>query len=211
MNKMTGGVSNRAPRLLLISGVSGVGKSTLATKVASVLNFDRIAGSDTVREVLRTATTPSANPALFRSTFSNGATGDSATDWLDACSAVETGLEAVISRARREGIDLIVEGAHIIPSNRILADWKDQGGVAIGLTLTIDNASIHQERIESREVNSHRGASRYLASFERIRQIQSALITRAKGASWKVIDTHLQDDLVEKLRQQFDEEWYKLR
>jgi len=211
MNKMTGGETNRPPRLLLISGVSGVGKSTLATQVASALKFDRIAGSDTVREVLRTATTPSANPALFRSTFSSGETGDSATDWLDACSAVEAGLEAVISRARREGIDLIVEGAHIIPSNRILADWKNQGGVAIGLTLTIDNPSIHQERIEAREVNTHRGASRYLASFERIRAIQTALITRAKGSNWKVIDTHLQGEFVEKLRQQFDEEWYKLR
>jgi 2-phosphoglycerate kinase len=211
MNKMTGGITNRAPRLLLISGVSGVGKSTLATQVASALKFDRIAGSDTVREVLRTATTPSASPALFRSTFSSGVTGDSATDWLDACSAVEAGLEAVIARARREGIDLIVEGAHIIPSNRILADWKSQGGVAIGLTLTIDNASIHQERIEEREVNTHRGASRYLASFDRIRAIQTALITRAKGVNWKVIDTHLQGEFVEKLRQQFDEEWYKLR
>lgn len=208
---MADGATKRAPRLLLISGVSGVGKSTLATKVASALKFDRIASSDTVREVLRTATTPSANPALFRSTFSSGATGDSATDWLDACSAVEAGLEAVISRARREGIDLIVEGAHIIPSNRILADWKNQGGVAIGLTLTIDNPSIHQERIEERDVNTHRGASRYLASFERIRAIQIALITRAKGVNWKVIDTHLQEEFIEKLRQQFDEEWYELR
>jgi len=25
------------------------------------------------------------------------------------------------------------------------------------------------------------------------------------------MDTHLQDDLVEKVRQQYDEEWYKLR
>ncbi len=208
---MTGVETNRPPRLLLISGVSGVGKSTLATQVASALQFDRIAGSDTVREVLRTATSPSANPALFRSTFSIGETGDSATDWLDACSAVEAGLEAVISRARREGIDLIVEGAHIIPSNRILTDWKNQGGIAIGLTLTIDNATIHQERIEERESNTHRGASRYLASFERIRQIQSALITRAKGVGWRVVDTHLQDDFVEKVRQQLDEEWYKLR
>ncbi len=130
---MTGGETNRPPRLLLISGVSGVGKSTLATQIASALKFDRIAGSDTVREVLRTATTPSANPALFRSTFSSGETGDSATDWLDACSAVEAGLEAVISRARRERIDLIVVGAHIILAERRLSDWQHQGVLAIVL------------------------------------------------------------------------------
>ncbi len=202
---------NRAPRLVLISGVAGAGKSTLAKHVAMGLEFDRIASTDTIREVLRTASNPTENPALHRSTFSHGSTGDANTDWLDASAAVESGVEAVISRARREGIDIIAEGAHIIPSNRILNEWREQGGVAIGLTLTIDNESVHEERIIEREAHSHRGSSRYLASFDRIRSIQSGLITRAKGAGWKIIDTHLHTDNLEKIRQWLDEEWYRAR
>ncbi len=202
---------NRAPRLLLIAGASGVGKTTLAKAVAVELDFDRTASSDMIREVLRSTTTPSDSPALHRSTYSIGETGDAVTDWLDASAAVEGGVEAVVSRARREGIDLVVEGAHMIPSNRLLNDWRDQGGVAIGVALVIDNESIHESRIVERESNSHRGSARYLAAFGRIREIQSGLLIRAKGADWKVIDTHLHDDGVERVRQWLDEAWYQQR
>ncbi|HJL60272.1 MAG: AAA family ATPase [Candidatus Poseidoniaceae archaeon] len=201
--------SVRAPRIILISGVAGVGKSTLAKQVAINLEFDRIVSTDSIREVLRTASNPSENPALHRSTFSHGSTGDANTDWLDACAAVELGVEAVISRARREGIDIIVEGAHVIPSNRILNEWREQGGVAVGINLAIDNESVHQDRIIKREAHSHRGSSRYLAAFSRIRTIQTGLITKAKGADWKLIDTHLNSDNIERIRQWLDEEWYK--
>ena len=201
----------RAPRLLLISGASGVGKTTLAKAVAVELDFDRTASSDMIREVLRSTTTPSDSPALHRSTYSTGETGDAVTDWLDASAAVEGGVEAVVSRARREGIDLVIEGAHIIPSNRIISDWTKQGGVAVGVALVIDNESIHEGRIVERESNSHRGSARYLAAFNRIREIQSGLLIRAKVAGWKVVDTHLHDDGPERVRQWLDEAWYQQR
>ena len=202
---------SRAPRLLMISGAAGAGKSTLATNITVELGFNKIAGSDTIREVLRTNTTPNSNPALHRSTFSSGITGEAVTDWLDASAAVESGIEAVIARSRREGMDLIIEGAHVIPSNRILIDWRNEGGVALGLTLTIENEEVHRDRIVERESNSHRGSARYLAAFERIREIQSSQITRAKGAGWKIVDTHLHKEIPERVRQWFDEEWYTLR
>lgn len=200
-----------APRLLLIAGAAGAGKSIIATLIAAQLQFDRIAGTDTIREVLRSTTNPNESPVLHRSTFSDGQTGEAITDWLDASAAVEGGIEAVISRSRREGIDLIVEGAHVIPSNRILAEWRAEGGVAIGLTLIIDNEDVHRERIQKREKNPYRGSARYLAAFPRIREIQSGLRTRSKGADWKILDTHLHDNLENRIRQWFDEEWYKLR
>ncbi len=201
----------KAPRLLLISGATGVGKTTLAKEVAHTLGFDRIVSSDTVREVLRSTTTPGSHPALHRSTFSTGATGDAVTDWVDACAAVEPGLEAVVSRARREGMDLVLEGAHVLPSNRLLTEWRDQGGVALGVALVIDNKRVHCERIEERETHSHRGAARYLAGLDRIREIQDGLLVRAKGSTWKVIDTHLHGDNCDRIRQWFDEEWYRGR
>ena len=42
------------PRLLIITGTSGVGKSTLSAKLAFSLGFVETAATDTVREVLRT-------------------------------------------------------------------------------------------------------------------------------------------------------------
>jgi 2-phosphoglycerate kinase len=195
----------------LIAGASGVGKTTLGKAVAQELDFDRTASTDMIREVLRSTTTPGDSPALHRSTYSTGETGDAVTDWLDACGAVEGGLEAVVSRARREGINLVVEGAHVIPANRLLHEWRTQGGVAVGVALVVDDHSIHQERIVERESKSHRGSARYIAAFDRIREIQSGLITRAKGSSWKLLDTHLHKDGVERLRQWFNEAWYQQR
>ena len=49
------------PRLLIIVGTSGVGKSTMSAKLASELGFSKVASTDTVREVLRTQLTSSEN------------------------------------------------------------------------------------------------------------------------------------------------------
>ncbi|HIN03658.1 MAG TPA: 2-phosphoglycerate kinase, partial [Candidatus Poseidoniales archaeon] len=54
-------------RLLVITGASGVGKSTLTTRVASALEFEKAASTDTVREILRTQLGIEAEPALHRS------------------------------------------------------------------------------------------------------------------------------------------------
>jgi len=47
------------PRLLIIVGTSGVGKSTMSARLASELGFSKVASTDTVREVLRTQLTSS--------------------------------------------------------------------------------------------------------------------------------------------------------
>lgn len=208
---MSDEATSALPRLLLLSGASGAGKSTVAVDAASELGIYRIVSSDMIREVLRSQSSPGSQPALFRSTFSIGESTDAVTDWIDTCAAVESGIEAVINRARREGCDIIIEGAHVIPANRLISEWREAGGVALGITLVIDNEDIHRERIKAREINTHRGSARYLASFKRIRQIQSGQITRAKGAGWKLLDTHLHSDIPKKITQWFNEEWYRPR
>ena len=45
--------TNRAPRLTIIAGATGTGKSTLAHMVAHELDFSRCVSTDTIREVLR--------------------------------------------------------------------------------------------------------------------------------------------------------------
>ena len=42
------------PRLLVITGSSGVGKSTLSARAAASLGFSKSASTDTIREALRT-------------------------------------------------------------------------------------------------------------------------------------------------------------
>ena len=38
-------------RLLVITGASGVGKSTLSARIAASLEFDKVVATDTIREL----------------------------------------------------------------------------------------------------------------------------------------------------------------
>jgi len=162
------------PRLVLISGATGAGKTTLAKAVAHEMGIARIASSDTIREVMR-AISDSPDPALNRSSYGRGEVGDPATDWEDAAKAVQPGIEAVVERARRQGVDLVVEGVHIIPSRKLVGAWEAAGGAAVGVVVKIEDEDTHRDRIEKREANTWRGAERYRIGFDRIRSIQRAI------------------------------------
>jgi 2-phosphoglycerate kinase len=110
-------------RLLVITGASGVGKSTLTTRVASALEFEKIASTDTVREILRTQLGIEAEPALHRSSFQPAGSG-AIEDWRATIVPLSDGIEAVIERARKRGSDLLLEGVHIAPSFTLLDDWR---------------------------------------------------------------------------------------
>ena len=199
----------RPPRLVLVTGATGVGKSTLAHRTAAELGFARFASTDSVREVLRMSANPAEQPALHRSSYSHGETGDAVNDWIDACAVVEAGIVAVIGRARGEGVDLIVEGVHIIPQNRWLREWTASGGIAIGVCATVETEARHLEFIEARESRTHRSVDRYIQSFGRIRAVQDAVIERGRISGWLQVDGIFHRDPVERIRQTLDEAWYE--
>ena len=154
------------------------------------------------------ATSSSPDPALNRSSYGRGDVGDAATDWEDAAQAVQPGIEAVVERARQQGVDLVLEGVHVIPSRRLVGAWEAAGGAAIGIIVKIEDENTHRERIEEREATTWRGAERYRIGFERIRSIQRAIEERGSGAEWKVVDTRLHQDGVGMVRQWLNEAWY---
>lgn len=185
----------RPPRLLLIAGATGVGKSTATVGLANRLNITRVISSDAIREIMRATSDGEQQPALHRSSFSHGESGEAVNDWLSTCQAVEPGLKATMNRARREGIDLIVEGVHIVPSARLLREWTDGGGVALGVVMVVDDPIDHRAMLKSRDAHSYRRSDRYLANFDRIRSIQDGLVERAKIANWDQVDPTRVDDV----------------
>ena len=104
--------------LLVIAGATGVGKSTAAVGVASRAGFTRVMSTDAIREIMRATDESQQHEALHRSSFSRGTSGEPVLDWNETCLAVEAGIAATVERARREGIDLLLEGVHIVPSAR---------------------------------------------------------------------------------------------
>lgn len=200
-------IANRPPRLLIIAGATGTGKSTVAMKIGAKSNFARLISTDAIREIMRSTDGTQANPALHRSSFSIGESNDAIIDWVDTCKAVEKGIEATINRAMREGIDLLLEGVHIIPSDRLIRSWIDAGGIALGVIMMVSDEEKHKSMIKSRDAHSYRRHDRYIANFDRIRRIQDGLVERSKIASWPVVDISRVASDQEKIEHYLDLAW----
>ena len=200
-------IANRPPRLLIIAGATGTGKSTVAMKIGAKSNFARLISTDAIREIMRSTDGTQANPALHRSSFSIGESNDAIIDWVDTCKAVEKGIEATINRAMREGIDLLLEGVHIIPSDRLIRSWIDAGGIALGVIMMVSDEEKHKSMIKSRDAHSFKRHDRYIANFDRIRRIQDGLVERSKIASWPVVDISRVASDQEKIEHYLDLAW----
>lgn len=200
-------IADRAPRLLVIAGATGTGKSTASVQLAADRGFARLLSTDAVREIMRACDPQRTSPALHRSSFSRGNSGEPVLDWMETCQSVEEGIVATIDRARREGIDLLIEGVHINPSERLLRSWRDAGGIALGVVMSVSEEDRHESMIRSRDAHSFRRADRYLAAFPRIRLIQEGLIERAKIASWPIVDLSRVAKDTERIKQLLDQAW----
>ena len=203
-------VTGRPPILVLIAGATGVGKSTTAVKIANEHSFARLLSTDAIREIMRVQDT-TENLALHRSSFSKGDSGDAVLDWQDTCKAVEAGVLATIERARREGIDLILEGVHLEPSSRLLRSWRDSGGIAIGIVMHVDDENQHTNFLKERESHSFRNADRYISALPRIRSIQDTLKEKARIADWHTLDPTMVKGSLERVNHWLDLAWNEWR
>ena len=203
-------VTGRPPILILIAGTTGVGKSTTAVKFANEHSFARLLSTDAIREIMRVQGSEE-NHALHRSSFSRGEAGDAVLDWQDTCKAVEAGIQATIERARREGIDLILEGVHIEPSSRLLRSWRDSGGIAIGIVMHVNDENHHTSFLKQRESHSFRNADRYISALPRIRAIQDSLKEKARIADWNTLDPTTVKDSLGRMNHWLDLAWNEWR
>ena len=184
------------PRLLVVSGSSGVGKSTISARAASSLGFSKVASTDTIRETLRTQFDAEQEPALHRSSF-EPAGGGAVEDWHDTVEVLSDAVEAVIERAVSKRSDLLLEGVHIIPSSPVLDGWRESGGVATGVLLHVDDEDAHRRFISTRERHNERGLGHYLGNLNRIRAIQDEMISNASESGWLVLDASRADPIGE--------------
>ncbi len=175
------------PRLLVITGTSGVGKSTLTAKLASSLGFGKVAATDTVREVLRTQLAKNEEPALHRSSFES-AGGTAVEDWHETVGVLEEGVSAVIERALGKGSDVLVEGVHIIPGGGLMKSWREAGGFATGVVLYVTSEDRHRGMIANRERHNGKKVDHYLGNLDRIREIQEEMVVSGSRSGWLLID-----------------------
>ncbi len=192
-----------SPRLLVITGSSGVGKSTLSARAAASLDFSKSASTDTIREALRTQFDADEMPALHRSSFESAGSGV-VEDWHETVKVLSDGVAAIVRRASMKGSDLLLEGVHVIPDAQILDDWRDAGGIACGVVLYVEEGDRHRRFIVRRERHNNRGLAHYLDNLDRIREIQNEMVSNGRDAGWLVMDASAQDDPVGMVEASFE-------
>ena len=193
------------PIVVLIGGATGVGKSTIATQIASRLGIVRVIPSDAVREVMRGLFSRELMPALYTSSFD----ADSAlreppgkaedkviVGFREQTAAVAVGIRALIERAAVEGTSAIIEGAHVVPGFLDL-DVFSERVLAVPLVVTVDEEETHRGHFVARSADSAlRPFDRYLTNFDNIRRVQKYIKSQALSHDWPVLSSYNLDQTI---------------
>jgi 2-phosphoglycerate kinase len=186
------------PKLILIGGCTGTGKSTFGMSVALDQDILRCISTDTVRAVMRSFIAPDISPALHRSSYTPAFEGDDPVgSWRETCSVLEKSVEGLVDDAIRRGVSLVVEGVHVVPGNKLIQRWEDSGGIAMGCLLTIKDADAHKALLYRRGEITRKGEKKKIQAFDRVRVIQEGMIQLAEEANWLLIEQKLEPDPLE--------------
>ena len=184
------------PLIILLGGATGVGKSTIATQLASRLGITRVVSTDAIREVLRSTLTQEMFPTLYSSSFEADKavrqpiphSGDRLIiGFREQAAAVAVGAQALIDRAIAEGTDIILEGAHLVPG--FLESVESDEAVIVTLLVAVEDEELHRSHFYRRgRDTSKRDGDRYLNAFKKIRKIQKYMVNSALMRGVPVIE-----------------------
>ncbi|OKY77280.1 MAG: 2-phosphoglycerate kinase Pgk [Candidatus Methanohalarchaeum thermophilum] len=201
------------PIFILIGGGTGVGKSTIALDIGHRLDINRVIGSDQVREIMRSILSPNLVPTLHQSSFK--AKDKIRTPFRDnkliygfreQTSIVNEGLAAVMKRGEKEGLNMILNGVHIIPGflERTMKKLPEH---TFRYILDVPDKQQHIQHFYTREEGSKRKPNRYINELEDIREIHNHILEMAKEKNVKIVENTdyeeslrtILEDIIEKL------------
>jgi 2-phosphoglycerate kinase len=182
------------PLVVLLGGVTGVGKSTVATQLAGRLGFVHVIATDQVRQVVRAFFSHEFLPSVHHSSFdvaralSSLPEDDQATvaGFLRQVHDIAPGVDALVERAISDRTPMVLEGVHLLPdlpSPALLAR-----ATAVRALIAVRDPDAHRRHFHARGAQTLRAPERYLEALDRIRTLQDYLIVRAEAAGIPVID-----------------------
>ncbi len=194
-------INSGRPIIFLIGGTAGCGKSTVATMLASRLDIVRTQSTDMLREVMRIMMPKQLMPVLHTSSFAawTALPGNSETNhdpvsetllvngYRSQADLLAVAIEAVVQRALRESVSLILEGVHIHPA--IVENLsKTTDAIVIPIMLGVLKRKQLQRRISGRGTHApQRRSDRYLKHFDEIWRLQSYLLSEADHANIPIV------------------------
>ena len=181
------------PLVVMLSGSTGVGKSTLATMLAGRLGITRVIATDVIRQVLRAFFSREFMPAVHYSAFEAGEAVDleiaegedrDLVGFARQAETVATGVDAIVERACIERTPIVLEGIHLVPG--AIREELRERCFAVEALLVVEDEERHRGHFAMR--GGHRPAERYLRRFDQIRKLQNHLAACAREEGVAVID-----------------------
>jgi 2-phosphoglycerate kinase len=179
------------PLIVLIGGVTGSGKSSVATEMAHRLGIVRTQSTDMLREVMRMLVPNRLLPVLHKSSFnawealpyqyepnSLNAIADGYRSQMELLSLP---CEAVIQRALRERVSLILEGVHVHPSlTERIAERERGDAIIVPVMLAVLKQKQLKKRLLGRGVQAPlRETELQLSHFDAIWTLQEFMLAEA--------------------------------
>ena len=182
------------PLVVLLSGVTGVGKSTVATQLAGRLGLVHVIATDQVRQVVRAFFSHEFLPSVHHSSFdvaralSDLPQGDEGTitGFLQQVHDIAPGVDALVERAISDRTPMVVEGVHLLPD--LPSQALCEQATTVRAMIAVRDPEEHRRNFHMRGVQTLRAPERYLEAIDRIRTLQGYLIGRAEAAGIPVID-----------------------
>lgn len=181
------------PTIVLVSGTSGAGKSTISQTISKSLGIPTGFSSDVAsRSVMRKAvhfllgqdTASGTFPELYGSSFE-----EDNLDWFYAHSLLTmVGVIGNIDRLIKENISAVIDGVALIPGT--LPEKYYERANIVWITVSLSDQEQHYQRLGMRsETGVERGGSeRYREQFSIIRRNHDRLVDMAETAGSLVID-----------------------
>ncbi|HID71509.1 MAG TPA: hypothetical protein EYP29_02035 [Thermoplasmata archaeon] len=202
--------NTRTTVTILLGGVSGVGKTTVASEIGRRLGITNMVGTDMIREIIKHL--EPENPFLQHSTFTVGKILNKklkrddkdyrknvVEGFLSQSQIVSKGINAVLVRARKEGINIIIDGANLVPSLLKKEFLEPSNFHVFPFLLTLSDLDTHIQRFQSRSTESRRQAERYIAHLSEIHAIQDFLVEDARKMKVMVIENMNFEETVKKI------------
>jgi 2-phosphoglycerate kinase len=196
------------PVILMVGGTTGVGKSTIAAELAHRLGIVRIGSTDSIREVMRSQFSKELMPALYGSSFTAWkllrfplpkSADPVIVGFTEQCELVTIGVEAIIERAINEGVNMVVEGAHLLPGF-IKPEYRERAFI-VELVVAVNDEEQHRTHFYVREMEGakNRPSDKYVENFDNIRKIQNYIKKLAKRHDVPVFGSDNLDQTVAKI------------
>ncbi|MET0091602.1 MAG: ATP cone domain-containing protein [Candidatus Thiodiazotropha sp.] len=197
---------SKRPLILLIGGTTGCGKSTIATEVAHRLSIIRTQSTDMLREVMRMMIPERLLPGLHTSSFNawSKIPGQKLTNvpkeelmiqgYLYQTELVSVPCEAVVQRALKERVSLILEGVHVSPALFQRFSQSDDA-VIVPIMLAVLKQDKLKHHLKDRGISApaRSSQSHYMSHFDSIWLLQTHLLSVADDHSVPIISNDLKD------------------